>query len=65
MTPISIRTHSSEPVPFLLVNELKTLDGIAGGTEKYCERIAQAANWHLNSGVELFNIFIEGPSGLL
>jgi 2,3-bisphosphoglycerate-independent phosphoglycerate mutase len=64
LTPISTRTHSSEPVPFLLVNDQKTRDGIAGGTEKYCERIARAANWHLNSGVELFKIFMEGTPGI-
>jgi 2,3-bisphosphoglycerate-independent phosphoglycerate mutase len=60
LTPISTRTHSSEPVPFLLVDDLKADAGIGGAAGKYCERQALAAAWNLNSGVELFRIFIEG-----
>jgi 2,3-bisphosphoglycerate-independent phosphoglycerate mutase len=61
MTPISTRTHSSEPVPFLIVDDLKALGGLSGEMEKYCERTALAASWNLSSGVELFKVLIEGP----
>jgi len=59
-TPISTRTHSSEPVPFLLVEDLKADAGMGGGAVKYCERQARAADRNLNSGVELFRLLIEG-----
>lgn len=58
LTPISTRTHSSEPVPFLIVDDLKTEGSVAGGAEKFCERTAGATNRHLNSGVELFSLFM-------
>ena len=58
LTPISTRTHASDPVPFLLVHDPKKSDTFAA-PEKYCERTAIAANRHLNSGVELFRVFME------
>jgi 2,3-bisphosphoglycerate-independent phosphoglycerate mutase len=60
LTPISIRTHSSEPVPFLLVDDLQAHGASAGSAGKYCEKMAAAANRHFNSGVELFRTFIQG-----
>ncbi len=55
-TPVSIRTHSTDPVPFLLVDDLR-----AEGSSKavrYCEKQAREAGWHVASGEELFTIFI-------
>ena len=56
-TPISTRTHSIDPVPFLLVDDLKSGAGSDKGS-RYCERQAHAAGWRLNSGEDLFRIFI-------
>ena len=58
-TPIATRTHSPEPVPFLIVDDVKTTDGPAVSMGRYCERDAVAAACHLKSGVELFRIFME------
>jgi hypothetical protein len=46
-------------VPFLVVDgpELKSLAG-GGEAVKFCERLASAAGWHLDSGAELFRMFI-------
>ena len=56
-TPVSTRTHSIDPVPFLLVDDLKSGEGSNKGS-RYCERQAHAAGWRLNSGEDLFRIFI-------
>jgi 2,3-bisphosphoglycerate-independent phosphoglycerate mutase len=57
-TPISIRTHSTDPVPFLLVDDLKS--GVSGSTagRRYCEKEAHAAGLWLKRGEDLFRIFI-------
>ncbi len=60
-TPISIRTHSSDPVPFLLVSDLSAKPGRDEG-RKYCEKNAKAASWTLNSGEELFRALISGKT---
>ncbi|MHC1726732.1 MAG: cofactor-independent phosphoglycerate mutase [Syntrophobacteraceae bacterium] len=57
-TPISMRTHSLDPVPFLLVDDLKTDKSSWGKAGRFCERQAQAAAWHLDSGAELFRVFL-------
>ena len=56
-TPISMRTHSTDPVPFLLVDDLKSERG-SGKGGRYCEREAQATGRRLNSGEDLFRLFI-------
>ncbi|MFZ2448753.1 MAG: cofactor-independent phosphoglycerate mutase [Syntrophobacteraceae bacterium] len=57
-TPISRRTHVSDPVPFLLVDGLDSREGSKSGGATFCEREAQAAGRHVDSGVELFRIFM-------
>ena len=62
-TPISLRTHTTDPVPFLLVDDLKSSASGAGSGGGYCEKAARAAGLRFNSGEELFRFFIgaKGP----
>ncbi len=57
-TPISKRTHSTDPVPFIMA---KLVSGsiAAGSGRKYSEREAGATGLQLGSGVELFRAFME------
>ncbi len=61
-TPVSIRTHSMDPVPFLLVDDLKSLGSGSGKGGRYCEKDAHAAGLRLKSGEDLFRIFIGAKS---
>jgi 2,3-bisphosphoglycerate-independent phosphoglycerate mutase len=57
-TPIAVRTHVADPVPFLLVEDLRgSGSGCAPGT-RFCERAAKDSGWHLAGGGELFDIFV-------
>jgi 2,3-bisphosphoglycerate-independent phosphoglycerate mutase len=56
-TPIILRTHSTEPAPFLLIGDLKTAEPISGEARRYCERQANASGLRLQSGEELFRLF--------
>jgi 2,3-bisphosphoglycerate-independent phosphoglycerate mutase len=57
-TPIAVRTHVADPVPFLLVEDLQ--DRGSGGAPgvRFSERAAKDSGWHLAGGGELFDIFI-------
>jgi len=57
-TPISMRTHSTDPVPFLLVDDLKSGGSPSAKGGRYCEKEALAAGFRLESGEDLFRIFI-------
>ena len=57
-TPVSMRTHSTDPVPFLLVEDLKSDGSGSGKVGRYCEKEAQASGFRLKSGEDLFRIFI-------
>ncbi len=61
-TPISIRTHSTDPVPFLLVDDLQSGDSGSGKGGRYCEKEAYAAGFQLKSGEDLFRIFVGAKS---
>ena len=56
-TPVSMRTHSMDPAPFLLVEDLHSAGPVKSA--RYCEREANAAGWRLESGEDLFKIFID------
>ena len=56
-TPVALRTHSTDPVPFLLVEDLYSAG--SGKAARYCERQAHAAGWRLKCGEDLFRIFID------
>jgi 2,3-bisphosphoglycerate-independent phosphoglycerate mutase len=55
-TPVTTRTHSTDPPPFLLVEDLNS--GESGKAVRYCEKDAHAAGWRLECGEDLFKIFI-------
>ncbi len=58
LTPIEKRTHVSDPVPFLLVDDLKK-DAIPVNTAaRFTEAFAEKTGWQLDGGSELFEVFI-------
>ncbi|MDY0038942.1 MAG: cofactor-independent phosphoglycerate mutase [Desulforhabdus sp.] len=59
-TPISIRTHATDPVPFLLVEAFKGSEAASAPAETFCEALAKASGWNVGSGFELFDYFIKG-----
>ncbi len=60
LTPIQIRTHVSDPVPFLLLTDLHAaLTRPGRGDGGYAERSAGARGLHLPNGVALFNRLID------
>ncbi len=59
-TPIHKRTHVSDPVPFLLVEDLNASSGKSHTSYTFCEKLAHDSGWHLQSGVELFDYFVRG-----
>ncbi|MDR3567877.1 MAG: cofactor-independent phosphoglycerate mutase [Syntrophobacteraceae bacterium] len=56
-TPVSTKTHSTDPPPFLLVEDLNATG--SGKAVRYCEKDARAAGWRLESGEELFRILLD------
>ena len=55
-TPISKRTHTDEPVPFLIYGS-----GFQGQNfSSYSEKEAAASNLYFDSGEELMNYFLKG-----
>ncbi len=54
-TPIEIRTHSMEPVPFLLYDSEKTLDGV----ETYTEATAEAKGDYIPDGTKLMSFLVD------
>lgn len=59
LTPISRRTHVSDPVPFLIVDDLSNSENneLSPGTI-FCERTAQSTNWKFDDGTSLFEYFV-------
>jgi len=61
-TPLSLRTHATDPVPFLIVDDLKSGVPGPGGSSRFCEKQAHAAGWRFDSGEDLFRVFIGAKS---
>ncbi len=53
-TPVSKRTHTREPVPFLIYRS----DAAENGTDNWCERTARQKNFYLPEGHELMSLFL-------
>ena len=53
-TPICTRTHSSEPIPYMLYDSTKVSDH----TWHYNEKEAKAGGSYLEDGYKLMNIFL-------
>jgi len=56
-TPIEIRTHSSDPIPFVLYDSAKAGEAPA---ERYTEKLAEATGVYLDKGWELMGKLIKG-----
>ena len=54
-TPLRIRTHSSEPVPYLLYDSRKCL----GSSESYCERTAKENGILRPEGYKMMDVLLE------
>lgn len=60
LTPICRKTHVSDPVPFLLVEDLNGPDSSSPSPGGFSESVAAAAGWRFEDGEELFRVFIGG-----
>lgn len=64
-TPISVRTHVSDPVPFLIVRNAQNISKPFKGQAElalkkfYCEKDASKGSLHFISGAGLFSYFTE------
>jgi 2,3-bisphosphoglycerate-independent phosphoglycerate mutase len=56
-TPLKVRTHVADPVPFLLVEDLHANGSVCAPAVTFSERTAKRAGWQLANGTELFAIF--------
>ena len=54
-TPIRVRTHTAEPIPYMLYDSRKNL----GCQEMYSEKIAQANGIAWENGYELIDYLLE------
>jgi 2,3-bisphosphoglycerate-independent phosphoglycerate mutase len=58
-TPVSVRTHVTDPVPFLMVDDLHVENENADSKGiTFCENSALEANWRMEDGVALFEHFV-------
>jgi len=54
-TPVEIRTHSHEPVPYFLYDSRKAAEGMS----RFSEANAEAVENYLPDGSKLFDLMIE------
>ncbi len=57
-TPIEIRTHSMEPVPFLIFDSEKEYNGV----DTFTEKTAEQKNRYLPAGTELMSLLTKGDN---
>ncbi len=57
LTPVEKRTHVSDPVPFLLVDDLKKQGKPGSSPGRFTEASAEISGWKLDGGPELFDFF--------
>jgi 2,3-bisphosphoglycerate-independent phosphoglycerate mutase len=58
LTPIKVRTHVADPVPFLLVEDLHAGGSVCAPVAGFSERTARQTGWRLANGPELFDNFV-------
>ncbi len=56
-TPLEIKTHSLEPVPFAIY---PAVEGEKGASARFDESIVESANLKFDQAIDLFRFFIEG-----
>lgn len=54
-TPLSLKTHTNDPIPFLMYQKSKAFDGC----EEYTEETAKSTGEYIENGHELLKMFIE------
>lgn len=54
-TPLCIKTHSSEPVPYMIYRKSRK----AAGCEKFCEKAAEESGIYLDPGSDIMSRFLE------
>lgn len=55
-TPISLKTHTNDAVPFLIYNSTKSKNGVKDG---FCERTAKDTDIYIEQGFTMMKRFIE------
>jgi 2,3-bisphosphoglycerate-independent phosphoglycerate mutase len=58
LTPIKVRTHVADLVPFLLVSDLRASGSDHSPAVRFCEDNAKQTGWQLSGGSELFELFV-------
>lgn len=58
LTPIKMRTHVADLVPFLLVEDLHAGSSGCRSDTRFCESAAKQTGWLIPSGPELFDAFV-------
>jgi len=61
-TPLAMKTHTSDPVPYMLYR--KAWKGSGRGVDCVCEAAAEATGIFYASGAELMRKFLEDTYGL-
>ncbi len=56
-TPLDIKTHSTDPVPFAI---FPAVEGAEGASARFDESIVESAKLKFDKAVDLFEFFIEG-----
>ena len=54
-TPIERRTHTLDPVPFMIYRSYEESDGV----DCFCEKTAEAKNYYVPKGHDLMSMFIK------
>lgn len=54
-TPIRVKTHTSEPVPFLIYSSLREN---VSGTGRFCEACVKGSSLHFEEGFRLMDFFV-------
>ncbi len=52
-TPLSVRTHTKEPVPFLIYDSERAING---GAQRFTEKSAAQSGVHLENGYEVIQV---------
>ena len=55
-TPMSTRTHASDPVPYLIYHKSKDINN---NISDFCEKSAEKTEIFIDSGVELMSRFLK------
>jgi 2,3-bisphosphoglycerate-independent phosphoglycerate mutase len=52
-TPLSLKTHTNDPIPFFIYDSTKKCDGVNG----FCEKTAEATGWYIENGFTIMSEF--------